>query len=96
MSHNKGKNGYGIAKYFKRREEEARGGPEKDPSRMFQMNRMEGTGQGEEGPTHINDNNSNKNNNNEKNGNENDDGKGADDNKKGKERDDEDDINAYA
>ena len=44
---------YGIAKYFTRKEEGARGGPPKDPSRMFQLNRLEGTGQGEAGPTHT-------------------------------------------
>ena len=40
-----------IAKYFIRKggEKEARGGTITDPSRMFQLNRMEGTGQGEAG-----------------------------------------------
>ena len=53
MSRKKEKKG-DIAKYFIRRErtEEARGGTITDPSRMFQLNRMEGTGQGEAGPTH--------------------------------------------
>ena len=43
-----------IAKYFIRKggEKETRGGTITDPSRMFQMNLMEGTGQGEAGPTH--------------------------------------------
>ena len=44
-----------IAKYFIKREEgeKAREGTTTtDPSRMFQLNRMEGTGQGEAGPTH--------------------------------------------
>ena len=43
-----------IAKYFIRKggEVEARGGTTTDPSRMFHLNRMEGTGQGEAGPTH--------------------------------------------
>ena len=58
MSYNKKEEGYGIAKYFKRIEGGARGGSPKDPSRMFQLNRMEGTGQGEAGPTH-NDNHNN-------------------------------------
>ena len=55
MSHNKG-SGYGIAKYFKRIEGGARGGPTKDPSRMSQLSRREGTGQGEAGPTQTNTN----------------------------------------
>ena len=44
-----------IAKYFIKREEGERareGTTTTDPSRMFQLNRMEGTGQGEAGPTH--------------------------------------------
>ena len=53
MSYNK-KSGFGIAKYFKRMEEGAKGGPTKDPSRITQLSRMEGTGQGEAGPTHTN------------------------------------------
>ena len=70
MSHNKG-NRYGIARYFKRIEEGARGGPPKDPSRMFHLNRMEGTGKGEAGPTHHHSNNNdNDNNNTYNNGNE--------------------------
>ena len=93
MSHNKRKEGYGIAKYFKRREEEARGGPEKDPSRMFQMNRMEGTGQGEEVPTHTNNSNSSNNNNSRKNRNEDDSGNGTDDKEKKGRR--SDNTNAY-
>ena len=44
---------YGIARYFTKEEEGARGGPPKDPSRMFQLNRLEGTGQGKAGPTHT-------------------------------------------
>ena len=46
-----------IAKYFIRRErtEKAGGGTMTDPSKMFQLNRMEGTGQGEAGPTHDTD-----------------------------------------
>ena len=42
-----------IAKYFIKKggKEEARGGTEMDPSKMFQLNRMEGMGQGEAGPT---------------------------------------------
>ena len=58
MSYNTKEKGYGIAKYFKRIEGGARGGLPKDPSRMFQLNRMEGTGLGEAGPTH-NDNHNN-------------------------------------
>ena len=43
-----------IAKYLIRRErtEESKGGTITDPSRMFQLNRVEGMGQGEAGPTH--------------------------------------------
>ena len=75
MSHNK-KSGYGIARYFKRIEEAASGGPSKDPSRMFHLNRMEGTGQGEARPTHNdinNDNNNDNNSNNDSNNANNDD-----------------------
>ena len=46
--------GSGIAKYFisiKEREEDKRR-TTTDPSRMLKMNRIEGTGQGEVGPTH--------------------------------------------
>ena len=53
MSHNK-RGGYGIAKYFERIGEEAKEGPTQDPSRMSQLSRIEGTGQGEAGPTHTN------------------------------------------
>ena len=95
MSHNKKGSGYGIAKYFKRTEEKARGGPEKDPSRMFLMNRMEGTGQGEEEPTRTNNCNNNNNNNNKK-----DNGRGNEetenDDEKGKKERDEDSTNVYA
>ena len=50
---NKKETGGGIARYFiqKGREGDKRR-TTTDPSRMFQMNRMEGTGQGEAGPTH--------------------------------------------
>ena len=46
--------GGGIAKYFirKKEREDDKRRTTTDPSRMFQMNRMEGTGQGEAGPTH--------------------------------------------
>ena len=95
MSHNKKSSRYGIAKYFKRMEEGARGGPRKDPSRMFQMNRMEGTGQGEEGPTHTSNHNS---------GNDDDDNKNEggkdererEDDGKSKKDSDKDSTNVYA
>ena len=53
MSGNK-RSGYGIAKYFKRIGEKAQEEPTQDPSRLSQLSRMEGTGQGEEGPTRTN------------------------------------------
>ena len=44
--------GYGIAKYLIRKgEEKERGGAVTDHSRIFQLNRMEGTGLGKPGPT---------------------------------------------
>ena len=50
---NKKETGGGIAKYFIGKEGEVdKRRTTTDPSRMFQMNRMEGTGQGEAGPTH--------------------------------------------
>ena len=51
---NKKETGGGIAKYFirEKRGEEDKRRTTTDPSRMFQLNRMEGTGQGEAGPTH--------------------------------------------
>ena len=83
MSHNTKEKGYGIGKYFKRIEAGARGGSPKDPSRMFQLNHMEGTGQGEAGPTH-NDNHNNT-----------DDDKGIDNDNKDSRRKDGN-ANAYA
>ena len=55
MSKTRKEPGEGIAKYFIRGEGEKRkrGGTITDPSRMFQLNRLEGTGQGEAGPTHT-------------------------------------------
>ena len=50
---NKKETGGGIAKYFvRKRGEDDKRRTTTDPSKMFQMNRIEGTGQGEAGPTH--------------------------------------------
>ena len=63
MLHSKG-SGYAIAKYFERIEGGARGRPPKYPSKMFQLDRIEGTGQGEARPTCTNTYKNNKNSNN--------------------------------
>ena len=95
MSHNKG-SGYGIAKYFRRTEGGARGGLTKDPSRMSPLSRMEGTGQGEAGPTHTHTNtNTNANTGNENNEDDNTNDKERDTTSTGKMEEGKD-ANAYA